>query len=371
MYHFTLICVNIPLMANSNKILAASLSLIALVGLLIGFKLFARNQSPTTNISPVKKDVMKVQAGWLLNGEFANVCSAIVNGYYDKENLDVKLIPGGPSGASFIVATTAVAQDSSIDIGIDGDLVPLLKGVTKQNDAEKYKVKAFASFWTDNPYGFLVRQDSGITSLKDFSKRKNNGTKIKIGVTADAVIQGALAQYAGVKESELNFVTVGFDATPILTNQVDALAGYWTTQAYELEKANVPYKFLPISELPGFKQPSMIAVASERTLLEKKNQLIRWFRATIKGSEFVINNPDLAAKNILDSRCGGPSFNEAQELWLIKKSIPLFNKTGIGNLDLEQITNFAESYYKLGQIPVIPDAKEYLDTSILDAINNY
>lgn len=316
----------------------------------------------------IKKDKLRVQAGWLLNGEFANVCSAIVNGFYDEENLEVELIPGGPSGASFIVATTVVAQDSSIDIGIDGDLVPLLKGVTKQREAERYKVKAFASFWTDNPYGFMVRESSGITSLRDFPKRKSDGRRMKIGVTADAVIQGPLAEYAGVEAKELDFVTVGFDATPLLVNQVDALAGYWTTQAYELEKAGIECRFLPISELPGFEQPSMIAVASEKTLNDKKDQIVRWLRATIKGSEFVIKNPEKAARDILDVRCGGPSFNEEQELWLIKKSIPLFDQDNIGNLDIDQIESFAESFYKLGQIPSIPERSQYLDMSVLDLV---
>ncbi len=350
-----------------KKILLFVLGVLVLLASVYFVKGLINRETPRETTS--KKDSLKVQAGWLLNGEFANVCSAIVQGFYDQENLDVQLIPGGPSGASFIVATTAVAQDSTLDIGIDGDLVPLLKGVTKQNDSEKYKVKAFASFWTDNPYGFMVRESSGITSLKDFAKKKPDGSKIKIGVTADAVIQGALAQYAGVKESDLNFMTVGFDATPLLTNQVDALAGYWTTQAYELEKANIPYRFLPISELPGFEQPSMIAVASDKTLSDKKVQITRWLKATIKGSEFIMQNPEQAAKDILDPRCGGSTFNEEQESWLIKKSIPLFDKNNIGSLNIEQINNFAASYYALGQIPSTPSSSEYLDTTILNSVS--
>jgi NitT/TauT family transport system substrate-binding protein len=351
-------------MTNIKKLIIIFVAISISLGVIV----FIRGVDFSKNETKIKKDKLRVQAGWLLNGEFANVCSAIVNGFYDEENLEVELIPGGPSGASFIVATTAVAQDSSIDIGIDGDLVPLLKGVTKQKETEKYKVRAFASFWTDNPYGFMVRKSSGITSLKDFSKRKPNGEKIKIGVTADAVIQEPLSKYAGVEVKELDFITVGFDATPLLVNQVDALAGYWTTQAYELEKAKVEYRFLPISELPGFEQPSMIAVASEKTLNEKKDRLVRWLRATIKGSEFVIKNPEKAARDILDARCGGPSFKEEQELWLIRKSIPLFDQDNIGGLNFNQIEKFVKSFYELGQISSVPERSRYLDTSILDLV---
>ena len=73
---------------------------------------------------------LKVQAGWVLNGEFANVCSAIINGYYQEEGLAVELLPGGPTGASFIIATNAVAQNQDLEIAIDCDVVPMFRGIT-------------------------------------------------------------------------------------------------------------------------------------------------------------------------------------------------------------------------------------------------
>lgn len=311
---------------------------------------------------------VKVQAGWLLNGEFANICASIINGYYKDEGIDVEMIPGGPSGASFTIATNAIAQDSSLTLGVDGDLIPLLRGVTKEADNERLRVKAFAAFWNDNPYGFMVRKNSGITSIKDFAKRKSDGTKYKIGVTADSVIQYAIADYIGIPVSDLNIVIVGFDATPFLTEQVDALAGYWTTQAYEAEKAGIPYNFLSSSEIPGFKQPSMIAVATEEVLSEKSDILTRWLKATIKGTKFIEENPETAGKYIQDSRCGGPNFNLEQETWLIKKSLPLFDQNKIGWVYSNQVMDFANAYYKLKQIPNVPAEDRLIDYSILKNI---
>lgn len=321
----------------------------------------------TTTVQPAKTlEKVKVQAGWLLNGEFANICAAVVNGYYKDEGLDVEMVPGGPSGASFTIATNAIAQDPSLTIGVDGDIVPLLRGVTKESDSEKLRVKAFAAFWNDNPYGFMVRKDSGISSIKDFVKRKSDGSKYKIGVTADSVIQNAIAGYVGVPVSDLDIVIVGFDATPFLTGEVDALAGYWTTQAYEAEKAGIPYQFLPASEIPGFKQPSQVAVATDKTLSEKPDVLVRWLRATIKGTKFIEDNPDTAGKYVLDERCGGKSFNADQETWLVKKSLPLFDQQRIGWIYSDQVMGFARAYDALKQIPRIPDQSEVLDYAILN-----
>lgn len=314
------------------------------------------------NISP--PDKLRVQTGWLLNGEFAYICSAIVNGDYAKENLEVELIPGGPSGANFIVATNAIAQDDSLDIGIESDLVPILRGVTQTDPDKRLKVKAFAAHWNDVPYGFIVREDSGITSIKNFGQPLPDGSKVRIGATADFVLQSALAQFAGVPESELKFVTTGFDATPFLAKQVDALAAFWTTQAYEVEQAGIPYRFLPISEIPGLVQPSMIAVATDKTINAKAGQLIRWLRATNLGVDFVRNNPEIAAKHILDSRCGGPGFNENQEAWLIKKSLPLYENQLQGQLNLEQIQSYAAAFMELGQIPFIPELETFVNQDL-------
>lgn len=353
----------------NKKTLYVSLIVVMLLGAAMfgGYQMWSRNKKTAQNnvLQSTPKDTLRVQAGWLLNGEFAGICSAIVNGYYDKQNLNVELIPGGPSGASFIVATTAVVQDPSLDIAVDGDFVPLLKGVTQKDESSRMKAKAFAAFWNESPFGFIVREDSGIKSLKDLSGRKPNGKKYKIGVSADFVLQDALAEYAGVKTSDLEFVTVGFDATPFLTNQVDALAAYWVTQAYEVEKAGIKYRFLNIGELPGFNQPSMVAIATDKTLTEKHEQLSRWMKATQEGISYVKTNPQEAAHQVLDKRCGGPAFNLEQEEWLIRKSLPLYEMPITAQLNVDQISTFAKAFQSAGQIPFVPDTNSYLDTSLV------
>ncbi len=139
-------------------------------------------------------------------------------------------------------------------------------------------------------------------------------------------------------------------------------------KTYELEQAGVNYKFLPASELPGFDQPSMVVVATEKTILEKKDSLTRWMQATIQGTEFVRQNPAIAAEHILDTRCGGPTFDKSQEEWLIKKSIPLFDEQKPGWVYENQIIDFAQAYRGLDQISRTPMASELIDYSILQGV---
>jgi len=351
-----------------NKKIVIVLFVVLILVAVLSILFMNKKEDAKKNPSPQLEKV-RVQAGWILNGEFANICSAMVEGYYKDEGLEVELVPGGPSGASFIIATNALAQDKSIDIAVDGDIVPLLRGVTKEREEEQIKTKAFAAFWQENPFGFIVRADSGINNFLDLAtKTKADGKKYKIGVTADSVAQFAIAKYTSTSVDKLNLTTVGFDASPLISGQVDALAAYWTTQAYEVEKAGIKYNFLSYGDIPGFSQPSMVAIAREETLKNKSEMLVKWLRATIKGSQFVVANPEKAADYIVSDACGGKALDREQELWLIKKSLPLFGKDKIGNLDGNQISNFAKSYAGLGQIPSVPSLEAMADFSILDKI---
>jgi ABC-type nitrate/sulfonate/bicarbonate transport system substrate-binding protein len=354
-------------MSKKTQVWLVILVVLIVLGSILIIKIHKNSGSTTVG---TQKEKVVVQAGWLLNGEFANVCSAIVNGYYDKQGLDVELKPGGPVGASFIIATNTLAQDPNIDIAIDGDLVPLVRGVTKQNPNEQIKAKAFAAFWEKSPLGFIVRDDSGISSIKDFIKTKPTGQKYKIGVTSDSILPQAIAAYLGVPQSSLDIVIVGYDATPFLDGQVDALQAFWTTQAYEVQKAGIKYKFLGVQEIPGFDQPSQIALATDKTLSEKSGMLAKWLTATIQGSKFNEQNPEESAKQITDPRCGGPAFDPIQEEWLIKQSLPLLDPNKIGWIYGNQVVNFAEGYQKLGQIPYIPKQSDLIDYSILDKVYN-
>lgn len=321
-----------------------------------------KNLSQRKNTDP--HDKLRIQLGWIPNGQYAAFCSAEVNGYYADKNLDVEIIPGGPSGANFIVATPTIAEDSNLDLGVESDMAPILIGVTKLNVNEKLKIKTIATFWNDVPLGFIVRKDSGMTSLKDFAKPMKNGKMPRIGVTPDFILQGALADHAGVNKSTLKFVTTSFDATPFLDNQVDALGAYWTNQVYGVEKAGIEYNFLNMSELPNFRQPSNIIVATDQKISEKRDQIQRFLDATRKGVQFVIDNPEEAAKQIIDNRCGGPKFDATQEIWLIKKSLSLYKTdTSYGKLNVNKITDFANAFYELKQIPFVPPTSDYIDTS--------
>jgi len=315
--------------------------------------------------------IVTVQASWIPNGQFAFVCSAIVEGYYEDVGLDVRLRAGGPA-ISFARSSTILAQNNDIDISVESVLTEYLEGRARAGLTNQLRVKAIGAFWQDNPLGFLIRED-GPSNLEDlFTGTKADGSNWVIGASPDAVMIEALAEHFGVSYSDLQIVTTGFNATPFLVGQVDALWGFWTTQAYEAFQADVPYRFLSLNEVPGFGQPSNIILVRENTLEMDADMLATWFEATIYGAEFVVANPQMAAEHVLDERCGGPDFDYEQELWLIEQSLPLFDLDGtqpcLGIIEETLVSQYADTYLNIVGRDYIPNIEELVDPAILQRI---
>ena len=312
-----------------------------------------------------------VQLGWIINASYAPIAVAIVNGYYLEEGLEIELRPGGPSGASFLNATHLVAQDSSVDIAVDNAITTFLRAKAMgAKEDNLFKVRLIAAFWQENPMGFLVREDSGLNSLKDLANRKPDGSRFTIGATAGSIVLQPLAKYINVPYEDMSIIQTGADAVPFLAGLVDALLSFWTTQTFEAEIANIPWRFLPINEIPGMSQPAMVVMVSDNTLMNRSEMLEKWLRATIRGVNYTIENPESAARAVLT--VGGNLLNIEQEQWIINKSLPLYRNNDfcdmIGYLNATQIMKFVRTLYEFGEIPRMLYVEELIDFSILNRI---
>jgi ABC-type nitrate/sulfonate/bicarbonate transport system substrate-binding protein len=350
---------------RSRKVVFAAVALLAIAGFVLAILQF-NNKDVNRNL-----DRIVVQASWLPNGEFSFVCSAIVEGYYEEEGLDVELRAGGPA-ISFARSSTILAQEEDVFVSIESVLTEFVEGKARSEESDQLRVKAISAFWQDNPLGFLVREEGPADLEELFMGSKPDGSPWVIGATPDAILMEAIANHYGVSYDDLEIVTTSYDATAFLAGQVDALWGFWTTQAYEAEVADIPYRFLSLSKVPGLEQPSMIVLTREDILNNNPDILERWLRASIRGAEFTLNNPEAAAQNILDQRCGGADYDYDQELWLINRSLPLLEPNDssgcIGYIDPETVISWTDTYLGITQNPHSPSDEELIDFSILERI---
>lgn len=354
-----------------NKVVA----LVALCGLAAGCGGGSDASRTTTSVSGsagssgsaagTPKDV-KVQYGWMLNGGSAPSCLALVKGYYEAEGLNVTLVPGGPIGTTFLDATNAVSSDESITLGVDNVATSLIVGKSKDPN---FPVKIFADLWQEAPIGFIVRHDSGLKSIKDLAGKRPDGSKWRIGATPNVPLLIPIAQYMGVDVKDLDVTTIAGDITPLTAGQIDALFGFETTQAVAARMTGVEYDFLPLSEIPGLSQPGYVAMARESELTDDKDTLVRWLRATLKGNQDMLADPEAAAQAVTDKRCGGPQMKVPQEKALIEASRKYIEVDGgldkVGHIDTATLDAFAAKFIPAAGLKSVPKAEDYVDMSVL------
>jgi NitT/TauT family transport system substrate-binding protein len=324
---------------------------------------------PKTASAPPPLQKLTVQFGFPLDGGTAPECLALIRNYYRDAGLDVQLRPGGPIGGSFLDATNALVADNSIDVAVDNVTTTLIIG--KAKNANQYRAKVFADLWQEAPIGFLVRASSGLHSLKDLAGRRPDGKKWVIGATPDVPLLDALANYLGMKRSDLQVLTTGADPSALIAGQVDAHFGFDTNQGIALQQAGIPYRFLPLKEVPGLEQPAYVAEARESTLRTDSGKLAKWLQATQRGFADMARDPKAAAAAVRDRRCGGPQLDATHEQGLIERSLQYIQADGhfdkVGAINRQVVGEYAKVLSQTLQLPSVPTTDDMVDMSVLRA----
>lgn len=266
-------------------------------------------QDSGTNLEKVT-----VLLDWTPNTNYTGVYVAQKLGYYEEEGLDVEVNqPGEGSTAQLIAAG-------------QGDF-----GFSYQEDmtiarTQGLPVKAIAAVIQHNTSGFASPVEKGIKSPKDFEGKKYGGW----GSPAEEAMLKALMDKAGADFNKLEMINIGTaDFFTSVQKDIDFEWIYWGWTGIESEIRGIPLNFIKLRdyhEALDFYSP--ILIASEK-LLKKPEFVKRFMKATARGYQYCINNPEDAAKifvrwylNWIKNWC-----SRASSIWL--RSIRAMPKDGV------------------------------------------
>lgn len=231
-------------------------------------------------VRPVES--LSLRLSWIKNVEFAGFFVAQDKGFYKDEGIDLTINPT----AQNLPEIQAIATKAD-PIGLSGS-TSLLKA-----RAQGIPVKAFGALFQKGPGCFIWLEKSGIKGVKDFKGKKLGGLQSsRASIEATLIMQG-------LSPEDVTFQPVGFDVTPLLTGQVDILAGIVTNQVVVLEQQGEKVGFVPYNDL-GFVSYWNTPFALEETLRAKKDLLAAWLRASARGWEQAIKNPDETARLVVE-----------------------------------------------------------------------
>ena len=238
-------------------------------------------------------DEVRLQLQWVTQAQFAGYYVALDKGYYDAEDLDVSVLPGGPD-----IAPPQVLAGGGADAMLNwmpSALAARERGLPVVNIAQPFKSSGLMlTCW----------KDTGITSPADFK-----GKTIGVWFFGNEYPFLSWMSQEGIStDGGPDGVTVlrqGFNVDPLLQRQADCIS----TMTYN-EYGQVLDAGVSEDELVTFKYENQgVATLEDGIYVLEDNlndpaftdKMVRFVRASMKGWKYAEANPGEAAEIVLDN----------------------------------------------------------------------
>lgn len=221
---------------------------------------------------------------WTPNTNHTGLYTALENGYYKDQGLDVEIVQPPEGGAASLVAS------GKADFGISYQ-----EEVTyaKTSD-DPLPIKAIAAVIQHNSSGFASPKDKNIKTPKDFEGKIYGGW----GSESETAAIKAVMEKTGADFDKVTIADIGqddfFTAT---TNSVDFAWIYEGWDVVQAKLKNFDLNFIPLNQFDKRLDYYTPVIISNETLLNDNPELAKKFmKATTEGYQFAIDNPEEASK---------------------------------------------------------------------------
>ncbi|WP_420405184.1 ABC transporter substrate-binding protein [Nisaea sp.] len=300
-------------------------------------------------------DKVTLQLKWVTQAQFAGYYVAAEKGFYEDENLDVEIKPGGPD-----IAPPQVIVGGGADVIIDwmpSALASREKGVPLVNIAQPFKSSGMM---------LTCLKETGIKSSDDFRDRT-------LGVWFFGNEYPFLSWMSQLKiptDGSAGGVTVlkqGFNVDPLLQKQADCVSTMTYNEYWQVIDAGIP-----ASELVVFKyQDQGVATLEDGLYVLEENlkdpafvdKMVRFVRASMKGWKYAEANPDEAADIVLENDATGAQTEKHQRRMM--REVAKLTAGSNGALDPADYERTVNTLLKGGSSPVITRKPENAWTHLI------
>ncbi len=283
-----------------------------------------------------------LQLKWVTQAQFAGYYAALEQGYYDDENLNVTIKPGGPD-----IVPEQVVLGNQAEFGInwlDNTLATRDQGGEIVNIAQVFARSGMTE---------VTWKDTGLDSIE-----KLEGKKVGVWLGGNEhKLFAALTKNGIDPQTDAEIVAQPFDMNLFLNREVDAAAAMtYNELAQVLETKNPDSgELYALDELNVMKMSDLGTGALEDGIFvredwiaDEANQDIatRFLKASFRGWIYCRDNPDDCVQYVLDE---GPTLGEGHQAWQmneINKLIwPFEGGIGIMNeADYDTTAQIAQDY---------------------------
>jgi NitT/TauT family transport system substrate-binding protein len=256
-----------------------------------------------------------IQFSWVHTIEFAGFYMAEANGYYAEEGLDVELKGGGFDEDGNYIPPVETVLNGDADFGVlSGDLL-------LSNRAEGKPIVAIASIYQRSPAAFASLAENNIRRPSDLVGKT---VMIDLG-SSNGLIYKALLSSQGIDYDSVNTLPrTDFSNDPLINGEADVLDIFITNEPVALAQQGIDINMILASDY-GFDVYANAIFTTEDMLANNPDLVERFLRATLRGTQSAIDNPEEAAALSV-------SYNDALSLEAeaesMQRSLPLLKPAG-------------------------------------------
>lgn len=239
-------------------------------------------------------DTLTLQLKWVTQGQFAGYYVAADKGFYAEENLDITINPGGPD-----IAPEQVIAGGGADVivtWLPAALAARERGVPLVNIAQPFKAG-----------GLQVNclKDNGVETPEDFVGKTMGvwffgneypfyAWMASLGIATD-----------GADDDGVTVIKQAFSADPLIQGQADCISTMTYNEYRQILQAGyseddlVTFNFL--EEGFGVLEDGLYVLEEDLSDDAMKDKLVRFVRASMKGWDYALENPEEAAQIVLDN----------------------------------------------------------------------
>ncbi|HYE00113.1 MAG TPA: ABC transporter substrate-binding protein [Alphaproteobacteria bacterium] len=272
-------------------------------------------------------DAVNLQLKWVTQAQFAGYYVAQEKGFYKEANLDVTIKPGGPD-----ISPAQVLAAGGADVIVNWmpeALAAREKGVPLVNIAQVFDKSGMM---------LTCRNDANVKTPQDF-KGKTLGVWFAGNEYPFLSWMDKLGYKTDGANADVTVLKQGFNVDPLLQKQAACIS----TMTYN-EYGQVLDAGLKPSDLTVFKyedqgvatlEDGLYALESSIKDPKKADVLARFVKASMKGWDYAVKNPDEAAMIVLENDATGAQTEAHQKRMAGEIAKLITNPTGkgIGYLD--------------------------------------
>ncbi|SLN60224.1 Putative thiamine biosynthesis protein [Roseovarius litorisediminis] len=288
-------------------------------------------------------DDVTLQLKWVTQAQFAGYYVAQDQGFYDEEDLNVTIKPGGPD-----IAPAQVIAGGGADVVLDwmpSALASREKGLPLVNIAQPFKSSGMM---------LTCRKDAGVETPADFAGKTLGvwffGNEYpflswmsKLGLATDG------------SEGGVTVLKQGFNVDPILQGQAACVSTMTYNEYWQIIDAGLSPDDLVVFK---YEDQGVATLEDGMYVLEENlndpafvDKMVRFVRASMKGWKWAEENPEDAAMIVLDNDASGAQTEEHQTRMM--GEIAKLTAGSNGALDPADYERTVQSLLAGGSDPVI------------------